>query len=450
MKKYLIGLLLILSIIAAGCSQPTVEEATDAFCTNLQAFGDALANLEEISTTSTVGELKDATEAVEDAWNATARSARELNELKLDTIDEAWKNVRRTINQVSADDTLAAAVANVGAGLEEVRAAYEQIGDVACPGVAAPQRTGEPASEPQPVEPVAPADEPAPPGFTGTFSATLMLAGSETEMVLVLNEDSSVFAVMRPVEKPAETVVLGRWQDNGDGTAGVTLDSMLDGGSLAMPETYAFRLEGDQLVAFQFDETVYGADGFSMQRMRDPAVVAETAAVAQQATAGITATASLTAAIPLTTTTPATTTGGAALLSGLFDVPPEQAQPEAVAEPALPASPLGRVWQLQQITQNSGVNYTPDDPGLYTVTFNADETLTVLADCNTGTGTYQASADGDLTIQLSASHAYCSASSLSNQFISYLSVANSHTVQGDQLTIGFSNGAGQMAFTAAQ
>lgn len=447
MKKYLIGLLLVLSIVAAGCSQPTVEEATDAFCTNLQAFGDALANLEEINATSTVGELKNATESVEDAWNATTKSARDLNEVKLDTVDEAWKNLRRTINQVSADDTLAAAVANVSADIQEVRIAYQQIGDATCPGVVASPPVGEAASEPQPA---APAAEPAPPGLTGTYSATLMLAGSETEMVLVLNEDSSVFAVIRPVEKPAETIVLGQWQDNGDGTAAISLEQMMDGDLLATPETFAFRLEGDQLVAFQFDETVYGADGFSMQRMRDLAVVAEAAAVAQQASAGITATTSLTAAIPLTATTPATSTGGTALPSGFFGVSPEQTQPEAVAEPALAASPLGRVWQLQQISQNSGVNYTPDDPGLYTVTFKADVTLTVLADCNTGTGTYQASNDGDLTIQLSASHAYCGASSLSNQFISYLSVASSYSVQGDQLTIGFSNGAGQMAFTAAQ
>ena len=101
MKKTLIGLLLILGIIAVGCNQPTVEEANEAFCQSLQAFGDALTNLETISPTSTVGDLKDASAEVDKAWNQVTKSAKQLNEVKLDTIDESWKNLRRTVNQVN-------------------------------------------------------------------------------------------------------------------------------------------------------------------------------------------------------------------------------------------------------------------------------------------------------------------------------------------------------------
>ena len=108
MKKTLIGLLLILGIIAVGCNQPTVEEANEAFCQSLQAFGDALTNLETISPTSTVGDLKDASAEVDKAWNQVTNSAKQLNEVKLDTIDESWKNLRRTVNQVNDNDTLLA------------------------------------------------------------------------------------------------------------------------------------------------------------------------------------------------------------------------------------------------------------------------------------------------------------------------------------------------------
>ena len=52
MKKVLIALLLILSVLAVGCNrQMTEEEADAAFCQNLQAFDDSLANLEAISAT---------------------------------------------------------------------------------------------------------------------------------------------------------------------------------------------------------------------------------------------------------------------------------------------------------------------------------------------------------------------------------------------------------------
>ncbi|HRX04465.1 MAG TPA: META domain-containing protein, partial [Anaerolineae bacterium] len=89
------------------------------------------------------------------------------------------------------------------------------------------------------------------------------------------------------------------------------------------------------------------------------------------------------------------------------------------------------------------------DPTLYTVTFRADGTLGVVADCNSGVGTYQASESGALTINLAISHAFCASNSLSNQFISYLEVANSYNVQGDMLTIGFSSNNGTMIFAAA-
>lgn len=492
MKKTLISLLLIMSVIAAGCNQPTAEEANDAFCQSLQAFGEALVDLNSLSATSTVGDLKDATAQMDDAWNATTKSAKELNEVKLDTIDESWKNLRRTVNQVDNDETLAAAATSIGVSVEEIKVSFDQIGEVYCPGLAMVTESQEPADEAQPAD-LIPAES-APAGFPGTYGVSLMLAGSETNMVLVLNEDSSVFVVMRPVGQTTEIIVSGQWQDNGDGTATVTLTEMQGGQMLATPETISFRLEGDALVAFQFDETVYGADGFTLQRMPDDAVAAEAAAVAQQAGAAMTTTTPLTTAVPLTTTAPATATESALLPADLFGVPGEPAQqasaaitasaplttavpltattptttteaaapltdqlgvpaepaaPEAPAEPELAASPLGRVWLLQQIVQTSGVNYTPDDPALYTVTFNADGTLSILADCNTGVGTYQASESGALTINLSATHAYCAAGSLSNQYISYLTVANSYDVQGDVLGIGFSSNNGTMTFAAA-
>ena len=74
------------------------------------------------------------------------------------------------------------------------------------------------------------------------------------------------------------------------GLPAVTLTQMQDGQELATPEVIAFRLEGDALVAFQFDETVYGADEFTLQRIQDETVAAEAAAVAQQSGAVITTT----------------------------------------------------------------------------------------------------------------------------------------------------------------
>ena len=154
MKKYVIGLLLILSVTAVGCNQQmTVEEANAAFCENLQAFDDSLTNLDTISATSTVGELKEASAQVDEAWNQVTKSVKQLNQVKLDTIDETWKNLRRTINQVNDDDTLAAVAINVGVSVKEIRASYGLIGDVDCPNFVVGSSTQEPASDAQPAEP---------------------------------------------------------------------------------------------------------------------------------------------------------------------------------------------------------------------------------------------------------------------------------------------------------
>ena len=454
MKKYVIGLLLILSVTAVGCNQQmTVEEANAAFCENLQAFDDSLTNLDTISATSTVGELKEASAQVDEAWNQVTKSAKQLNQVKLDTIDETWKNLRRTINQVNDDDTLAAVAINVGVSVKEIRASYGLIGDVDCPNFVVGSSTQEPASDAQPAEPAGdsqPAEaiptEPVAPGFTGTYSTTLTLPDApSTIMVLVLHEDGTAIEVTRSLEQNSENRLVGQWQDSGDGTASVTLTESIDKQVLATPIVYVFRLEGDQLIAVDFDATVYGPDGFSLQRTQDPAVLAEAAAMAAQASSGITTTAPLTAsetvtdAAPIIVIPPATAT----------EMPAPSADASPAAEQVAPASPLDGTWQLQQISQTSGVNYTPDDPGLYTVTFKADGAVSVTADCNSGVGTYQAGASGTLSIQLTSTNDFCASGSLSNQFISYLKVANSYTVDGNALSIGFSSNNGLMTFTAA-
>ncbi|MEZ4768695.1 MAG: hypothetical protein R2844_09755 [Caldilineales bacterium] len=414
MKKILIGLLLILSVTVVACNrQMTVEEANAAFCQNLQAFDDALTNLDAISATSTVGELKDASADVDKAWNEVTKSASQLHEAKLDTIDETWKNLRRTVNQINNSDTLAAAAANVGVGVKEIKASYSLLGEIDCPTFTGGRSSQESASDAQPVEPSveaqsneaqpaeAPAAEPAAPGLTGTYSTTLTLPDTPAAvMVLVLNEDGTVFEVTRLQDQTNENILVGQWQDNGDETVGVTLTESMDKNQLATPIVYVFKLEGDQLIAVDYDETIYGPQGFSLQRMMDPALAADVTALAAQASSGITSTASISDTALVTASE--TLTDSAPLIA----VPPATsseppAEPPGDAEQAAPASSLVGSWQLQEITQTSGMNYAPETPGLYVVTFNAIGTLNVTADCNTGVGAYQAGDNGTLTIDLS-------------------------------------------------
>jgi heat shock protein HslJ len=80
----------------------------------------------------------------------------------------------------------------------------------------------------------------------------------------------------------------------------------------------------------------------------------------------------------------------------------------------------GIVWQWTSLTnKTTGETTTVSNPESYTITFNADGTLTGQADCNTFNGTY--SQENGFTITLGATTmAYCGEASLDQQYLTLL------------------------------
>lgn len=129
----LFTLLLIPLLIITGCGSQSVEEATQEFCQSLVAYDESLATLESLSPTSTVGGVKDAQKAEQRARQDVKDSARDLREVKLDNIDQAWQDLDTTIDRVSNQDTLAEVADQVRQDLANVRVAYDQLGLGNCP-----------------------------------------------------------------------------------------------------------------------------------------------------------------------------------------------------------------------------------------------------------------------------------------------------------------------------
>lgn len=117
------------------------------------------------------------------------------------------------------------------------------------------------------------------------------------------------------------------------------------------------------------------------------------------------------ACTPAATSTPAAPTPG---------VPASGASPVAGATPGTGASIQGIVWQWTSVTnQTTKETTTVTSPENYTITFNADGTLTGKADCNTFNGTYS-QANG-FSIKLGATTmAYCGEASLDHQYVTLL------------------------------
>jgi heat shock protein HslJ len=121
---------------------------------------------------------------------------------------------------------------------------------------------------------------------------------------------------------------------------------------------------------------------------------------------------------------------------------------EVVADPDGPtAAPLAGVWRwatFRDAKQEYAVPATTD----YTLAFNDDGTVAVVADCNSGTGTYTVNSDGTLTIVVQVlTRAACPPGSLSDSFIEYLNQAGPFEVDDTgTLIIDLMADGGRMTF----
>ena len=112
------------------------------------------------------------------------------------------------------------------------------------------------------------------------------------------------------------------------------------------------------------------------------------------------------------------------------------------------AAPLaGVTWRwatFRDAKQDYAVPATAD----YTLVFNDDGTVNVVADCNSGNGTYTVNSDGTLTITVRATtDAACPSGSLGDSFVEYLNQAGPFEVGDDGvLTIKLMADGGTMTF----
>jgi heat shock protein HslJ len=430
------NLILILAMLAlvglAGCGNQTPEEATAQFCSSLQEFDAAIQQLEQITPENTVGELNQSRDDVDDAWKQVTRSAEQLRDARIDSIEDAWTSLERTMRSISNRDTIADAVAEVNAAALQVRAAIGDVGSVSCPdlnlsGAAVQPAAAEavPAAAPE----AAPAaDQGAAGAYTGQMPST---NGSQEAMTLTLHPNGEASLVFSPPNAPegveqaaAERIIVGTWIENADQTVSVALDRLQDGKELAIAETFVFQRQDGQLVALDYNKEVYGPTGFSMQ--------ASVQALAVPAASDV---------VSATISTGVTTTVSSAITDTTGVAPAESGA-------AQPVELVGPVWQLQKIEQGASVTTVPD-PTLYTLTLSGDGTAKATAACSLGAGAYQVSGSS-ISFQLGWSAASCAQTSLDRQFATYLDYANAYALEQGSLVISFNNSSGQMIFAPGQ
>lgn len=418
MKQILLVAATALAILA-GCSQPaepTVStEVSVDFCDSLQAFGENLAQIEQVSASTTLDTLQAASEAVAVSQERLLQAADSLSGARTDALKEAWASLATTIDAVSDSAALAATASDILQGAATVRAAYDQLARVGCPELALAQGT-EPLAPVQVTEPQAAAG--TAPGIPGQYVGEILaLDGSRQGATLTLHEvgDASMVFSGAPARDGSEQAISevtleGTWAENADGTVAVTLNRLADGTELAVPEAFTFSREGDQLAALEFDQQVYGPAGLTLQR--NDGAVAGAAPAADE-------------------------TGG------------DQPNMTAPGIASAAADNLtGVTWQLQQI-QQAGGSSTADVAGVYTLLLSPDGGVTAQADCSSGAGTFK-QGDGQISFLIDWPAGLCPQPSLQRQFVKYLEYADVYSLQDGTLAIGYSNGSGKLLFSAAE
>ena len=131
MKKGVLVIVSVLLLLAlAGCI--SVDRAKTDYCQDLGSFGRAVANMRHIDANSTVEELQDAQQDVAEAWDDLSRSAGRLADAQYRELEQAQKDLEKTISDIPDEATLAEAQVALRLATLETMARYVDIASTTC------------------------------------------------------------------------------------------------------------------------------------------------------------------------------------------------------------------------------------------------------------------------------------------------------------------------------
>lgn len=96
-------------------------------------------------------------------------------------------------------------------------------------------------------------------------------------------------------------------------------------------------------------------------------------------------------------------------------------------------------WQRWQLPQETRLNFVYN-PDRYTLTLNADRTISVQADCNSGGGDYKLAGNKLLFSQLFSTEMYCGDDSIDYIFFDLLGQVQSYTIENGWLVLELADG----------
>lgn len=105
------------------------------------------------------------------------------------------------------------------------------------------------------------------PGFAGAYTAELPAASGPGRLItLSLTAGGTAELSTDYLNSEAPVVETGAWAENDDGTVTVTLTGRADGTVYDAPTVITFALTGETLTAVEYDQSLYGSEGLTLQK----------------------------------------------------------------------------------------------------------------------------------------------------------------------------------------
>jgi methyl-accepting chemotaxis protein len=130
--KYLIGLVTLLLLGSVACTPSNPQSAKDTasaqaeYCTDLNMLKTDLLALQDLGPSSSVGQLRNGVSKVQDDMNQLSRSAKQLQNAKVDQLSASYQNLQKSAQGISDNTSMVAAVATITPQLAAIGNAQSQ------------------------------------------------------------------------------------------------------------------------------------------------------------------------------------------------------------------------------------------------------------------------------------------------------------------------------------
>ncbi len=124
---FFVAVVLILGCSVAGCVQPSQQEAEAQLCQGLAELGAALQNMDNLTVSSSVGDIRDAQAQVQSAMENVRSSASQLANIRIDDLNAAYENLAQTVQSLPDDANVVEAVQTLRPQVQAVREQQQNL-----------------------------------------------------------------------------------------------------------------------------------------------------------------------------------------------------------------------------------------------------------------------------------------------------------------------------------